>query len=335
MIFSIVIPIYNAESTIRRCLESVRQQRFKDYEVIMVDDGSSDGSENVCLAYVNQDERFKYFKCSNQGVSAARNYGINQARGEFIVFLDSDDIYYEEYLESFSILIKNYPKKNHYWCGIQYISDCLEKNGRELRYSSEETIVLSDRSQIMTLHQMMLDASPVNKVYRKQILDEYCIRMNEEISLGEDLIFNFDYLNCSCDTQIVIYNKANYGYYCFSQDSLSHCYRNDLLKIYQILLGTMYQYMIKWKLPEEQRRLFWNIAFYLYDTAMRNTFHVKNQKRFFQKIKSNNEILKSKEFQQILKKSTLSVNKMYQCLFKLKRYEVILVVDRILKLRKR
>lgn len=335
MKFSVIIPIYNAELTLERCLRSVLEQSFKDFEVIMVNDGSKDKSEQICLKYVNRNSRFRYYKRSNSGVSATRNYGINQAKGEFITFLDSDDVYYKDYLMSFYMLTNRFPQKSHYWCGIEYISDSLEQNGKQLKHISTEKVVVSDRKKIMELHEMTLDASPVNKVYRKDILHKYNIRMRENLSLGEDLIFNYDYLDCCEDTQIIICNKANYGYYCFSEESLNHRYRSDLLEIYVTLLSVMYQYIMKWKVADEQKIKFYNIAFYMYDSVLRNTFHWKNKLSWAKKIRYNNSILASQEFQDILKNSRLSINRIYQYIYQFKRYEIILLVDKLLKIKRR
>lgn len=334
MFFSVVIPIYNAETTLERCLQSVIRQSFKDFEVIMVNDGSTDKSEEICIKYVNRDNRFRYYRQINAGVSVARNYGIDHARGEFITFLDSDDIYYIDYLQSFYMLINKFPGKDHYWCGFKYISSSLEQNGREVKHISDEKIVVTDRCKIMSLHEMTLDASPVNKVYRKEILNKYHIRMREDISLGEDLIFNFDYLEYCENTQIIIYNKMNYGYYCFSENSLNHRYRNDLKEIYSVLLDTMQQYIIKWAVSEEQKIIFYNVTFYMYDAVLRNTFCPKNTMGFCEKIRYNNAILKSERFQDALRNGKLSVNKVYKVLYQLGRYEILLMVDKLLEMKK-
>ena len=88
---SIVIPVYNAEDYLRRCLDSILEQSYRDIEIILVNDGSKDDSSEVCKYYQNLDSRIKYFYKENGGASSARNYGIDKARGEFITFVDADD----------------------------------------------------------------------------------------------------------------------------------------------------------------------------------------------------------------------------------------------------
>ena len=89
--FSVVIPVYNAEKYINRSVESILQQSFENFEVVLVDDGSADKSMELCEKLVQKDTRVSFFHQKNQGVSAARNKGISMARGKYLVFVDADD----------------------------------------------------------------------------------------------------------------------------------------------------------------------------------------------------------------------------------------------------
>ena len=97
---SIIIPVYNVENYLRSCLDSVLSQTYKDFEVLMVNDGSTDGSGVICQDFVERDSRFHYFEKENGGLSDARNYGLDRAKGHYITFLDSDDFLFEDYLEN-------------------------------------------------------------------------------------------------------------------------------------------------------------------------------------------------------------------------------------------
>lgn len=99
MEISIIVPIYNVEKYIFKCLESIVNQSFTDFEVILVDDGSTDNSSIICNKFVTEDSRFKYFYKNNGGLSDARNYGLNYAKGKYVVFIDSDDFIEKKYLE--------------------------------------------------------------------------------------------------------------------------------------------------------------------------------------------------------------------------------------------
>ena len=96
---SVIIPVYNAEKTIRRCLESIMSSEYEEYEVIVVDDGSTDNSASILFEYVNRDRRVKIINQPNSGPSIARNKGLELAEGEIIAFVDSDDYVRNDYLD--------------------------------------------------------------------------------------------------------------------------------------------------------------------------------------------------------------------------------------------
>ena len=96
---SIIIPIYNVESYLRKCLDSIMEQSFSYFELLLINDGSTDSSGQICQEYVEKDDRIRYFEKENGGVSSARNFGIKHSRGEYITFIDSDDWVDSDYLE--------------------------------------------------------------------------------------------------------------------------------------------------------------------------------------------------------------------------------------------
>lgn len=109
--FSIIVPVYNVEKYLRSCLDSILNQTYKDYEVIIVNDGTKDNSQDIIDEYVKKDNRFKGFKKSNGGLSDARNYGVGKAKGDYLVFVDSDDDINLELLNRLNDEIeKNHPE---------------------------------------------------------------------------------------------------------------------------------------------------------------------------------------------------------------------------------
>lgn len=98
-LISVVVPIYNVEKYLRLCLDSLLMQTYTNFEVLMINDGSPDDSENICKEYLAKDRRFQYFEKENGGLSDARNYGIEHSKGEYITFVDSDDWLKETFLE--------------------------------------------------------------------------------------------------------------------------------------------------------------------------------------------------------------------------------------------
>ena len=134
---SIIIPVYKTEKFLCRCLDSIRQQTYKDWECILVDDGSTDNSGIICEQYAQSDNRFRVFHEENSGVSSARNLGLEMAKGEWITFIDSDDFISESYLENlYSSILKDnlidivngsgtYYKDGKYTDKIEELQDCI------------------------------------------------------------------------------------------------------------------------------------------------------------------------------------------------------------------
>lgn len=126
MRFSIIIPIYNVERFLRDCLESVKGQTYADFEVLMVDDGSKDGSGKICDEYAAQDARFRVYHKKNGGLSDARNVGMEHAQGDFLVFLDADDFMTAEALAVSDAAIRKDDLQL-----VQYAYVRVDEEGRE------------------------------------------------------------------------------------------------------------------------------------------------------------------------------------------------------------
>ena len=121
---SVIVPVYQVERFLDRCVKSVLAQTFRDFELILIDDGSSDRSGGICDFWHAQDGRIRVFHTSNQGLSAARNYGVSCASGRFVAFVDSDDYVMPEYLETLRHLLELHPDAGYSECGIR-----IERNG--------------------------------------------------------------------------------------------------------------------------------------------------------------------------------------------------------------
>ena len=98
-LISVIVPVYNTEKYLRKCIESILSQSYKNIELLLINDGSTDSSAEICREYLDKDKRCYYFEKENGGLSDARNYGIERAKGEYITFVDSDDFFLEEAIE--------------------------------------------------------------------------------------------------------------------------------------------------------------------------------------------------------------------------------------------
>lgn len=131
---SIVVPVYNVQEYLSSCLDSIRNQTYEDFEMILVDDGSTDGSGGLCEQYAEMDHRIRVIHQPNGGLSAARNTGIKAAKGEFICFIDSDDLVHKEYLEVLCEVQKQY-NSDVVWCQFERFAGEPLMN-QELDYSN-------------------------------------------------------------------------------------------------------------------------------------------------------------------------------------------------------
>ena len=192
---SVIVPAYNVENVLHYCIDSILNQTYKDFELILVDDGSTDKSGKICDEYANKDSRVRVFHKENGGVSSARNFGIDNANGDYICFIDSDDYVNGDYLELLMYTKSKYPESGNIWCCFTTVNSYGGNPQNSNCIKSDKDCVEFDRSQIMTLHEKWLDAGPVCKLYSKEVIDKNRIRCNESIALGEDLSFNFDYID--------------------------------------------------------------------------------------------------------------------------------------------
>ncbi len=203
---SLIIPVYHVEQVLPRCLDSVMLQSYKDFECILVDDGSPDGSGAICDAYALKDSRFRVIHKENCGVSAARNTGLDAAKGTYLAFSDSDDALHPDYLKA---LCEVHDSFDIVTAGAQIIHD----DGR-IQYglpAYDEEVVIMDIKSILNCVDRKALNSVWGKRYKRSMIEENKIRFDEGISLGEDTLFNANYI-CHCKSLKYIPNYY-YIYY--------------------------------------------------------------------------------------------------------------------------
>lgn len=194
-LISIVIPVYNAEKYLGGCLNSIQNQTYKNFEVILVNDGSIDHSETICKEFVEVDTRFRYFLKVNGGASSARNFGLDHVTGDFITFIDADDWVDENHLE---VLINNI-KGNNSDMAVSSIKKFDNVSSFEFRvYSNQEKYLLNynklNREEFLVILPKLIHASnsykiAVSKLFKKELVSD--VRFDESIIYGEDLEFFF------------------------------------------------------------------------------------------------------------------------------------------------
>ena len=189
MQYSVIIPAYNAERTLRRCLDSLVDQDFDDYELLLINDGSTDGSDAICREYAAAYPQIRYFAKENGGVSSARNLGLEQAAGNYILFVDSDDYVSENYFASLTCTLKENAADLLMFGYRSFGGVTAERDTGEF-YENTETGVAK---RISSASQQYRFSSLWNKTFKREIIEQYNIRFTNGLCIGEDQTFIFTY----------------------------------------------------------------------------------------------------------------------------------------------
>lgn len=208
---SIIVPVYNCEKYIGMCIESIQGQTYQNLEIILVNDGSKDRSGEICRSYAVHDARIRYIEQENQGVSAARNHGIEKATGTFVMFVDADDTITNDACEKLAGHITEgvdlilcgfkriFYRGEHLVSQYEVLPDCEDLSDPEIlgKYFGR-------------LYETTLLTSVWAKMYRRQALERQKPVFREDLALGEDALFNLNFLK-DCRS-IAVENKALYVY---------------------------------------------------------------------------------------------------------------------------
>ncbi len=226
---SVVMPVYNSEKHLEKAIESILEQTYTDLELIIIDDGSTDSSPKIVKQYAQMDQRVRIISQENSGVSAARNTGIDAARGEWLYFMDSDDYVDLSFLQEMMIYSESYDMlitgvNRHYINGEKQDYTVMPPNlevSNEIEYGKFLGEVIKDKGQDLIFNYIW------NKMIRSSLVIDGNIRFREKISLGEDFLFNCDLLDCSISIKTI--RKAYYHYNIYEEISLARrFYTNEL-----------------------------------------------------------------------------------------------------------
>lgn len=220
-VISIIIPAYNAQNTLRKCIRSVLRQTYKNYELIIIDDGSGDGTASIGDFYAEKYSNVHVVHSENRGVSGARNLGMERAIGDYIMFLDADDGLAARALES----MVPYTMNTEWVIGNYVLAD--EKSGKKI-YNSWlflENIHEGNPNELFELAESRIFNFVWGKLYDQRILKKYQIHFDEKLSYGEDILFNthyFIHIN-----KFFALQKVVYCYNCHLTPRLSNRVANE------------------------------------------------------------------------------------------------------------
>lgn len=221
---SIIIPIYNGERYLYQCLESIQMQGYTDFEVLMIDDGSTDGSAGICMEFAERDSRFRYKHKENGGVSSARNVGIEESTGEWLFFVDADDNLPDGAIENMISCLED--ERTDLVVGA-YVIDNKEKQTVEVIRVSKSELSRTDSANMMFLENKYGYQGYIwNKLFNRSVIIENNIRFDENYKFNEDRLFCVEYI-CAMKGIAVSCNNIIYNYIKHS-DSTIGAMGNDL-----------------------------------------------------------------------------------------------------------
>lgn len=191
---SVIVPVYNAENSLGRCVQSILKQTYSQWELLLLDDGSQDGSASLCDRYAASDARISVCHKANGGVSSARNQGLLRAKGDYVAFIDSDDYVEDKYLEK---LIKFAPA-DLVICGFKNIG------GESFLPDATDAVSLNNNSFVKKILAVpyYLD-TPWCKLFKRDIINKHGLVFDQKLKLSEDTLFCYEYLRNAATVAVV------------------------------------------------------------------------------------------------------------------------------------
>ena len=323
MKYSVIIPVYNVEKYINRCLKSILSQRYNDLEIILIDNGSTDRSGSICDIYANEDANISVYHIENQGVGSARNFGLSKARGEFIYFVDSDDYlvgnlfaeFEDKLTPDLDLLVFSYYNS--------FEQEMTEKNSKKKILPYNGSYDKYDFSKIfkdLFLSDMLYTVW--NKLYRREFLIENNISF-EKYELGEDVRFN---LNAYRNVNKVYLSQDSYYVYVIGRKGSAMSSYNPKRLQYQLQELELVDSLLK----------DWNIDSSNLDNTvkarilMSNIHNISKQKLpVIKKVKLVKDTCERQEIEDFIKNDSSALNPLIKLLLKCRMYVVLIYLKKI------
>lgn len=224
-LISVIVPVYNSEKFLKKCVDSILGQSYGNLEVVLINDGSTDGSAGICDAYARQDNRVRVFHQENCGVSATRNRGITLAVGEYIGFVDADDWIDTDMYQSLYALLKQYD------ADVSIHSFYVEENekDRSRRRDCDEVLVMDAKEAIREMLLAKRFAGHLcNKLFKQSLLQGLLLK--KEIAIYEDMLFLWDVFHGA--NRVVFQDKKVYHYVIHSESALQTVWRDTFFTVF-------------------------------------------------------------------------------------------------------
>lgn len=243
---SVIIPVYKAENYLHRCVDSILAQTFRDFELLLVDDGSPDKSGEICEEYAKRDNRIRVFHKDNGGASSARNLGLDNATGEWVTFIDADDWVSTSFIENLYNPILSDNTINFVQAG------CTNYRNNEIAEVEQQYEFLVSTDPVYVFNNFR--GLTVSKLFRlNDIIRTYNLKFDEQMHTSEDMAFTLDYILHI--TKYCFIPEVGY-YYRHNPNSLTHSKKikpyNVALTEYKHLFSSVQRYIDKYQIPNKE-----------------------------------------------------------------------------------
>ena len=321
--YSVIIPVYNVENYLHRCINSILVQEYTDLEILLIDNGSTDSSGSICDTYASEYSNISVYHIENNGVGSARNFGLAKAQGEFICFVDADDYLVgnlfsdmENQLDSsLDLLVFSY-------------YNSLEKNLSETARSAKILPIegKKDRNQFIALFTELFLSDMMytvwNKIYRREFLEEHWITF-EQYELGEDVRFNLNVYEC---VNRISFSQTCYYVYISGRAGSAMGQYNPYRMSYQLEeLGEIDQLMMRWDIHNDQF-----IDQIKARILMSNIQNISKQKMSLSKKRHYVEVLcRNQEMNALLKKAASPLHPLVRRLLHFRMYLTVIFLKKL------
>lgn len=326
---SVIVPVYKAEKYIEQCVNSILQQTFPDFELLLIDDGSPDQSGAICDRLAETDSRIRVIHKENGGVSSARNCGLDHATGEYIMFSDSDDYVAPDWCGG---MLEVLERTDAGMCVCGY---CKAYDGAAAKETVFSKKMVS--SECCSLWEMLeLDGnlvnSPCNKVFLRSVIEQHHLRFDTQMRDGEDQYFVLEYLLSGAHT-ISVYNASPYYYRLDNADSLTSNYVPAMWeqrkKCYELLKKTLQQTEDDY--PSIEADFYGFCIDGLIRVLNNNMLDSSNETKTC-RIRRNTRILQDPFAKEILQKGKCkTASKRYVSLLRLGNYYPVLLAQKVIR----
>lgn len=295
---SIIIPVYNAEKYIKQCFDSIVNQTYRDFEVIIIDDGSKDNSGNISDEYAKRDNRFKVFHLKNQGAGQARNIGLDKSKGEYIFFIDADDWLNIDAIQKHIDEIKEVDMVIGCSNNCYFDNDKFKYSKIEYYYPANKYLTRDEvRNMYVDIAVNGVSHAPHNNMYKRSIIEENKIRF-PNIKKYEDLAFNNEYIDKI--NSLSIMDGAVYNYRVSDLKGVAQKLPVNMFEIFTGVNHSLIELLSNWNVINDNSRSKLN-SFYITNVAscINNTYNpnlnydIKKRYSYIKEIVNNTDVKKA------------------------------------------